>query len=184
MSDDRERRLRTPEEIRALVGEPSATTPHKLLGELDETARTFIARSPFLLLATANASGYPDVSPKGDTPGFVHVEDTRTLLIPERKGNRLILSLQNILANPSVAVLFVVPGTEETLRIQGQAELLAGEAVTGRLVARGRSALLAIRISVERCFFHCARSFKRAGLWKPAAWPEPVPVSFGRIIAA
>lgn len=85
--------------------------------------------------------------------------------------------------NPSVAVLFVVPGTEETLRVQGQAELVAGEAVTGRLVARGQNALLAIRVSAERCFFHCARSFKRAGLWNPELWPERVRISFGRIIA-
>jgi len=83
-----------------------------------------------------------------------------------------------------VAVLFVVPGTEETLRVQGRAELVAGNAVTGRLVARGQNALLAIRVSVERCFFHCARSFKRAGLWTPELWPERVPVSFGRIIAS
>jgi PPOX class probable FMN-dependent enzyme len=178
-----ERRLTTVDELRAILGTPSPTTPHKVLDSLDATSREFLARSPFALLATADASGRPDISPRGDVPGFVHVEDDRTLLVPERKGNRLILSLQNIVANPQVGLLFVVPGTEETLRIQGRAELVAGEELGRRLTARGQPALLAIRVHVERCLVHCARSFKRAGVWRPETWTEPVPVSFGRIIA-
>ncbi len=100
------------------------------------------------------------------------VEDERTLFVPERKGNRMILSLQNILANPRIALLFMVPGTDETLRVQGRATLTAEPPVLERLTARGQPALLAIRLEVETCFFHCAKAFRRSQLWQPATWPE------------
>lgn len=183
MSGDDERRLTSLEEIRAIVGTPSAYTPAKVLDSLDAQAIEHVRRSPFLLLSTSDAEGRPDVSPKGDEPGFVVVEDERTLLIPERKGNRLIFSLQNLLANPRVGLLLLVPGTEETLRIQGTAELVTGAGLGERLSARGQPALFAIRVRIERAFFHCARAFKRARLWDAATWPEPMPVSFGRIMA-
>jgi uncharacterized protein len=178
-----ERRLTNVAELREILGVPSPTTPHKVLSQLDDVAREFLARSPLVLLATADAEGRPDVSPRGDAPGFVIAQDERTLLVPERKGNRLMLSLQNILVNQSVGLLFLVPGTEETLRVLGRAELVTGESLGLRLGARGQPALLAIRVTIERCFVHCARSFKRAGVWHPENWTAPVPVSFGRIIA-
>ncbi len=150
---------------------------------LDETAIAFIERSPLLLLATSDADGKPDVSPKGDGPGFVAVEDERTLLIPDRKGNKLIFGLQNILANPRVALVFLVPGTGETLRVHGSAELTADPAILERLSERGQPALLAIRVRVDACFFHCAKAFKRSRLWEPATWPAPLRVSFGKLLA-
>jgi len=125
----------------------------------------------------------PDVSPKGDGLGFVQLEDARTLLVPERKGNRMILGLQNLLANPRVALLFLVPGTEETLRVHGRAELTRDPDVLERLSARGQPALLAIRVRVERCFFHCAKAFRRSELWKPDTWPENLRISFGKLLA-
>jgi PPOX class probable FMN-dependent enzyme len=134
-------------------------------------------------LATASADGATDASPKGDQPGFVHVEDARTLLVPDRKGNRMILSLQNVLANPRVALLFMVPGTDETLRVQGRASLTSDRAVLERLAARGQPALLALRVAVDACFFHCAKAFRRSQLWHPETWPPRQPVSFGKQIA-
>lgn len=175
--------LRTVADVRAVIGEPHKSVMVKVSDALDEMAIDFIARAPFLVLATASADGASDASPKGDQPGFVLVEDRRTLLIPERKGNRMILSLQNILANPRVAVLFMVPGTDETLRVQGRASLTTDRLALERLVARGQPALLAIRLAVDTCFFHCAKAFRRSQLWQPATWPERMQVSFGRQLA-
>jgi uncharacterized protein len=135
------------------------------------------------MLATSDREGRPDVSPKGDGPGFVAVEDDRTLLIPERKGNKLIQGLQNILATGRVALVFLVPGTEETLRVHGRAELTADPAVLARLTERGQPALLAIRVHVEQAFLHCAKAFKRSKLWQPDTWPENLRVSFGGMFA-
>jgi PPOX class probable FMN-dependent enzyme len=176
-------RLRTIEQVRAIIGEEVPAVRAKLFQGLDATARDFIAHSPFVLLATTDAEGCPDVSPKGDAPGFVAVEDEATLLVPDRKGNKLIFGLRNILANPRVALIFLVPGTEETLRVHGSAELTADPAVLERLSARGQPALLAIRVHVERCFFHCAKAFKRSQLWRPESWPERLRISFGKMLA-
>jgi predicted pyridoxine 5'-phosphate oxidase superfamily flavin-nucleotide-binding protein len=116
-------RIETVAQLQALIGEPNPMTPKKLFSALDNGAIDFIGRSPFLVLATADAQGNEDASPKGDGPGFVAVEDARTLLIPERKGNRLMFSLRNILANPQVGIIFLVPGTDETFRVNGTATL-------------------------------------------------------------
>ena len=129
-------------------------------------------------------NAYPIMAtPKGDGPGFVAIEDERTLLIPERKGNKLIQGLQNILATGRVALVFLVPGTEETLRVHGRAELTADPAVLARLEERGQPALLAIRVHVEQVFFHCAKAFKRSKLWQPDTWPEKLRISFGTMLA-
>jgi PPOX class probable FMN-dependent enzyme len=176
------RRLTTLSEIRELVGEPNPVTVHKISDRLDGPAREFIARSPFLVMSTVDASGMPQASPKGDEPGFVRVEDERTLVIPERKGNRLVMGLQNLLERPQVALLFLVPGTGETLRVEGEAVLLT--APDGEMIARGQKPLLVLRVDVRRVFFHCARAFKRTGLWDPTRWPAEVRVSFGEIIAS
>jgi uncharacterized protein len=176
-------RLTTLAHVRAIIGEELPVVRAKLFQRLDEQAVAFIGRSPMVLLATAGSDGKPDVSPKGDAPGFVAIDGDGSLLIPERKGNKLIMGLQNILANPRVALIFLLPGTEETLRVHGPAELTADPAVLQRLTARGQPALLAIRVRVETCFFHCAKAFKRARLWQPDAWPERLRVSFGKMMA-
>jgi PPOX class probable FMN-dependent enzyme len=136
-----------------------------------------------LMLSTADANGHATVSPKGDPAGFVHVADERTLLVPERKGNKLIFSLQNILANPKVGLIFLVPGTCETLRVQGTAELVDDADLCDRLSMRGNPALLVIRVAVSECYFHCAKAFLRGDLWNPETWPEKIRVSFGEEIA-
>src|SRR4029453_1326762 len=150
--------LASLEQVRAIIGPENPVIKSKFYPALEETSTRFIRHSPLLLLSTVDRAGHPDVSPKGDGPGFVAIEDDRTLLIPERKGNKLIQGLQNILATGRVALVFLVPGTEETLRVHGRAELTADPAVLARLEERGQPALLAIRVHVEQAFFHCAKA--------------------------
>jgi hypothetical protein len=176
-------RIESLADLRRIIDEPNPVTRQKVFEALDDQMQAFVARAPFCLLATADPDGRLEVSPKGDGPGFVLVEDARTLVLPDRKGNKLLFGLQNILANSQVALIFLVPGTDETLRVSGRAELYSDPALLARLSARGQPALLAIRVHVERCFFHCARAFLRASLWNPASWGEPHKVSFGRQLA-
>ncbi len=176
-------RIENADALRALIGTPSEMVPHKIHRELNARAISFIGKSPMMLLSTADAAGNATVSPKGDPAGFVHVENSRTLLIPERKGNKLIFSLTNILANPGVGLIFLVPGTGETLRVQGQAELRDDADLCAKISARGNAALLVIRVTVTECYFHCAKAFLRSSLWDPQTWPEKVTISFGAEIA-
>ena len=175
--------ITTLESLRERIGLPNPATRQKVFDHLDEQMTAFLSRSPFCLLATSDREGNPDVSPKGDAPGFAWVEDERTLVLPDRKGNKLLFGLQNLLVNPRVGLIFLLPGTDETLRVNGRAELRADPDLLARLSARGQPALVAIRVQIERCFFHCARAFLRAELWNPATWPERQRVSFGRQIA-
>jgi PPOX class probable FMN-dependent enzyme len=155
-------------ELRELVGEPNELVKRKQRPTLDRHCRDFIARSPFLLLGTANRAGECDVSPKGDAPGFVLTLDESTLVIPDRPGNRRIDSLRNIVENPRVGLLFMIPGVEETLRVNGLARIVRDEEILERTAFRGRRPLLAIAVEVEEAFLHCAKAFKRSGLWDPA----------------
>lgn len=176
-------RIETADALRAVIGEINPAVQAKVNTTIDAFARAYIARSPFVVLSTSDRAGHQDVSPKGDTPGFVAVESDTTLLIPDRKGNKLVYGLQNILENPHVGVLFMVPGTNETLRVNGTATLTSDPDVCQRLAARGQPAVLAVRVVVEECFFHCAKAFLRAQLWKPEAWPNPLRISFGKMLA-
>jgi len=176
-------RITSLAQLRAIFGEPSPLVAKKLLNGLDEMAAAFIRRSPFLVLGTADADGNQDVSPKGDGPGFVLIENQHTLLIPDRKGNKLIFTLQNILATSQVGLIFMVPGTDETLRVNGTAELTADPALLQQLTARGTPAQLVIRVTVRECFFHCAKAFMRSQLWKPETWSERMRISWGKYLA-
>jgi len=160
----------SPDELRALLGEVSEGARKKELAALDHYHQAFIERSPFALLATAGAGGRCDVSPRGDAPGFARVHASGALLLPERPGNRRADSLLNILANPHVGLLFLVPGWEETLRVNGRARIIRDADVLDQFAVNGRRPLLAIAVDVEECFFHCARSFKRANLWDTEHW--------------
>jgi PPOX class probable FMN-dependent enzyme len=176
-------RITSVAQLRELVGDAGALVPKKLLDALDEPAMGFIRRAPFLVIATADADGNQDASPKGDGPGFVAIEDPSTLLIPDRKGNKLVFTFQNILANPHVGLIFMVPGTDETLRVNGTAELTVDPAILGRLAARGSAAQLAIRVTIRECFFHCAKAFIRSQLWHPESWPKRIKISWGKYLA-
>ena len=161
----------TEADLRALAGAPSALAVAKEHATLDAHCRAFIARSPFLLLATSGAAGRCDVSPKGDTPGFVLVLDERRLLIPDRPGNKRLDGMRNLLQNPHVGLIFLIPGVEETLRVNGRAWIVRDEDLLARCEAKGKVPTLGIGVEVEEAFIHCAKAFKRSGLWEPARWP-------------
>ncbi|HKB25454.1 MAG TPA: pyridoxamine 5'-phosphate oxidase family protein [Methylomirabilota bacterium] len=158
-------------ELRDLLGSPSERAVKKDVAVLDEHCRAFLARSPFLLLATSSGAGRCDVSPKGDAPGFVRVLDERHLVVPDRPGNKRLDGMRNLLQNPHVGMIFLVPGREETLRVNGRAWIVRDAELLASLAARGREPLLAIGVEVEECFFHCPKAFLRSELWEPARWP-------------
>jgi uncharacterized protein len=176
--------LKTVEQLRAVLPEPRETTKAKILPFLDEQAIDFLQTCPFGLMATAGHEGPIEVSPKGDEPGFVHVENDRTVLLPERAGNNLAFGLQNIIETGRIGMIFLRPRTGETLRLSGRAEIFDDAELLAALGKSGRPALLAIRIHIERCYFHCARSLLRSHLWEPEHWPEAKRISFGKIFAA
>ena len=176
--------IATEADLRAVIGPEPPGLAEKNQPFLDAFGIEFIAKSPFLVLSTADAEGRIDASPKGDAPGFVHVEDERCIVIPDRRGNRLAYGHRNVLTNPRVGVLFMIPGTPETLRVNGRAELTADADLLERLAARGQPAVLAIRVQVEEVFFHCAKAFLRSRLWQPESWQDRHEVSFGKMYAA
>jgi hypothetical protein len=161
----------TVDELRALMGEPSEIALRKDIGRLDEHCRNFIARCPFVLVATSDKAGHCDVSPKGDAPGFVLVVDERHLLIPDRPGNKRFDGMRNLLENPGIGLIFLVPGSEETLRVNGRARIVRDPEWLAQLTARGKTPQFAIAVEVEEAFLHCAKCMKRSGLWEPARWP-------------
>lgn len=172
------------EQLREIIPEPAGPTKLKVRDHLDEQSIAFIGRSPFLLLSTVDAQGCLEVSPKGDEPGFVHVLDDRTLLFPDRPGNNLAFGHLNVIANPNVGLIFLLPGTGETLRISGKASLHDDADLREKLSARGKPAKLVMKVDVVRSYFHCARSVLRANLWKPEHWAaDPFKISFGKIFA-
>ncbi|MDI2027825.1 pyridoxamine 5'-phosphate oxidase family protein [Saccharopolyspora sp. TS4A08] len=172
------------EEVRARIGEPDAMMRGKKQSELDEHLRRFIAHSPFLSMATADAQGNADCSPRGDYPGFVKVLDDSTLAIPDRPGNQIADSFQNLATNPRVGLLFFIPGLPETARVNGSAHATDDAEVLARMQVEGRTPQLAIVVRVEEAFLHCGRALLRSRLWDPAsqALAEEIP-SPGEIAA-
>lgn len=167
------------ESIRAVLGQPNPSIGRKIKPQLNARMCEFVERSPLLMVATMDEHGFPTVSPKGDDPGFVKIVDANTLLIPERKGNRLAFSFRHMLAHPKVGLIFIVPGTSETLRIHGQCRILNDPAMCAELSSATQKALLVTEVKVESCYFHCGKAFLRSGAWNPDAWTEPMSISFG-----
>ncbi|MCI1693451.1 pyridoxamine 5'-phosphate oxidase family protein [Aneurinibacillus aneurinilyticus] len=160
----------TEEELRSIIGYPSELVQKKAITSLDEHCRNFISKSPFLVMSTSDNQGMCDVSPRGDSPGFVLVLNEKHLVIPERPGNRRIDSMRNILSNPRVGLIFIIPGLEETLRVNGHACLVRDENLLNQMKANGRSPLIGIGIEVNECYVHCAKAFKRSELWNQNSW--------------
>ena len=173
-------KIETIAQLRDVVGHPHPATEQKKSAELTRDAIHFISTSPLLLLATSSANGATDVSPKGDDAGFVSVDEHNNLLIPDRRGNRLVDGHLNILQNPEVGLIFIVPNTRETLRVNGTAELIVDEHLQKTMANQNHPAVLITRVKVRECFFHCGKALIRSHLWQPDTWPAKNRVSFGR----
>ncbi len=153
--------------LRGLLGEPSALVQSKVSDRLNDVTRQFVERSPFLCLATSAADGTCDVSPRGDPAGFVRILDEKTLLLPDRPGNRLADSLRNVLENPNVGLLFIIPGITDTMRVNGRAEIVTDPELLETCAVEGKVPKLALRIEIDQVFTHCSKAFLRAKLWDP-----------------
>lgn len=165
--------IQSIDEIRADIGEAHPAVQHKVIPIIDEHARTFIAKSPLFFFSTSNANGSSDVSPRGDAAGFVRVLDERRLVFPERLGNRRLDSMQNLLTNPEVGLLFIIPGMEMVLRVNGRAWLTKDEELLATMQLNGRSPVAAVGVEVQECFVHCSRALKLSKIWESETWiPE------------
>ncbi|MEZ0342828.1 pyridoxamine 5'-phosphate oxidase family protein [Mycobacterium sp. pV006] len=170
------RQVTSAEELRAIVGQPSQPVIDKVKDRLLPPHRQWLAHTPLGFVATTDAAGRVDVSPKGDPAGFVHVIDDTTIAIPERPGNRRVDGYLNVLERPRVGTLFVIPGRGDTLRINGSARVMADADYFDTMVVAGKRPLLALEIDVEEVFFHCSKAFLRAEAWQPDTWdPAAVP---------
>ncbi len=159
-------------ELREVIGAPIDRSVRKEITRLDRHCRALIARSPFVLIASSDAAGRTDVSPKGDPPGFVHVLDDETLAIPDRPGNRRADTFTNVLQNPGVGLIFLIPGKLETLRVNGRARIVRDAALLERMAVKGKVPVLALVVSVEQAFIHCGKCIIRSQLWDKGSWPK------------
>ncbi|WP_344457909.1 pyridoxamine 5'-phosphate oxidase family protein [Actinocorallia aurantiaca] len=166
------RTVQTEAELREIVREPSQGIWDKDIARIDEHARTIIAHSPFVLLATANPDGTCDVSPRGDPAGSVLVLDDHRLAIADRPGNHRLDSLRNVLHHPGVGLLFLVPGMNETLRVNGRGTLVSEAPFFDDLTVQGKRPRLALLVEVEELYMHCSKAFLRSSLWSPETWPD------------
>lgn len=170
------REVSTVEELRAIVGHPNSYVANKVSARLSPAQQDWLAHSPLGFVATTDAHGHVDVSPKGDPPGFVHVIDATTIAIPERPGNKRADGYLNVLQRPHVGTVFVIPGRGDTLRINGTARILADADYFDVMTVKGKRPALALEIDIEEVFFHCAKAFLRSDAWKPETWdPTALP---------
>ena len=170
------REVNTVDELRAIVGHPSEYVANKVGAKLAPIHQDWLAHSPLGFVATTDAGGNVDVSPKGDPPGFVHVIDDTTIAIPERPGNKRVDGYLNVLERPHVGTLFLIPGRGDTLRINGRATVLSDADYFDAMSVQGKRPILALEIAVREVFFHCAKAFLRSDAWKPETWtPEALP---------
>jgi uncharacterized protein len=164
------------EALRAIVGEPQQAVANKVKDRLSSVQQDWLAHSPLCFLATTDARGRVDVSPKGDPPGFCHVIDETTIAIPERPGNKRVDGYLNVLQHPQVGTLFLIPGRGDTLRVNGSARILSDAEYFDAMAVKGKRPILALEIDVEEVFFHCAKAFMRSDTWDPSTWdPEALP---------
>ncbi|MFY1618945.1 pyridoxamine 5'-phosphate oxidase family protein [Micromonospora sp. WMMD736] len=174
--------ITTHEELRELLGTPHPRAANKDRPRLHERDRQWLAAAPFCLMATAGADGTCDVSPKGDPAGFALVLDDTTIALPERPGNKRADGYRNILDNPHVGLLFLIPGRTDTLRINGRARLVRDAPWFDDMVVKGHRPVLAVVVEIEQIFYHCAKAFLRSALWQPETWQPDVLPSRARLI--
>jgi len=154
-------------ELRDVIGSTTPVVQSKISDRLNDLTRQFVERSPFMLLATSSTDGTCDVSPRGDPAGFVSILDEKTLLVPERPGNKLADSLRNVLDNPHVGLLFLIPGVGDTLRVNGRAVLTTDATLLEPLAVEGKTPKLGLLVEVDEVFTHCSKAFIRSDLWNP-----------------
>lgn len=171
--------IRTEAQLRDLVGAPAALTCAKISDRLNAMTRLFVERSPLVCLATSDAAGGCDLSPRGDPAGFVRILDERTLLIPERPGNRLADSLRNILANPHVGLLFIVPGATDTLRVNGRATITTDAALLAPSAVEGKAPRLGLLVDIDEAYTQCSKAFLRSQFWDPQRFIDPASMPTG-----
>lgn len=159
--------LSSLDELNAVYGDPIDLVKEKVLPKLDKHCRAIIEASPFLVIGTARADGMADVSPRGDPPGFVAILDDNTLIIPDRPGNKRVDAMSNIIENPNVGLLFLLPGMNETLHINGTAKITIDPALLEPLAIKGKAPKAGIVVHIEEAFLHCAKAFIRSKLWNP-----------------
>lgn len=167
--------------LRELLGMPTQRALDKERQTFSAEHREWLAASPFCLVATSDATGRCDVSPKGDPAGFAVIVDDTTIAIPERPGNRRADGFVNILQNPQVGLIFVIPGRGDTLRVNGRATLLSDAPYADRMVVKGHRPVVILEIAVEQIFFHCSKAFLRSDLWKPETWQPDAVISRAQI---
>jgi uncharacterized protein len=158
--------------LRSVLGEPSDLVRSKINDRLNDLTRQFVERSPFLCLATSAADGTCDVSPRGDPAGFVQILDEKTLLLPDRPGNRLADSLRNVLENPHVALLFFIPGVPDTFRVNGTATIVDDPELLAECAVEGKVPTLGLQVEIEQAYTHCPKAFLRAQLWDPEQYVD------------
>ncbi|MBP2268950.1 PPOX class probable FMN-dependent enzyme [Pseudarthrobacter sp. PvP004] len=164
------------EELEALIGRPLDRVRQKVRTSLSDFDRQWLAASPFCVISTTDAQGRVDASPKGDPAGFIHVLDEHTIAIPERPGNKLAFGFHNILENPNVGILSVVPGRTDTLRINGTAQIVRDADFFELMIVKGHRPRAAVVVAVDEVFTHCGKAFMRSGLWQPETWdPDGLP---------
>ncbi len=176
--------LTDPDELRRLVGDVHPRIAGKVRDRLDPIDVNWLEESPFCLLATSNGEGHLDVSPKGDPPGFAKVLDERTIALPDRPGNRRVDGFFNVLADPHVGMLFIVPGRGDTLRVNGRGRLLTDAPFFADMVIKGHRPTLALLVDIDEVFYHCSKAFLRSALWKPETWNPDGPPQRARIAQA
>ena len=162
---DQGRTYRDEGDLRETMGETMEISTKKCIPSLDKHCRAFIERSPFLCIGTSGGSGRADVSPRGDPPGFVQILDDNTLFIPDRPGNNRLDTMTNIIENPNVGLLFLVPGFDDTLRVNGKATIVRDDKLAEAAVVNGKEPKVGIKVEVQEAFLHCAKAFKRSRLW-------------------
>lgn len=158
--------------LEALYGEPQQLSIDKVTPFLTPLMIEFLNASPMYFLATANAEGQCDVSPRGDPAGAVWVADPTTLILPDRRGNKRVDSLRNLMENDLVGLVFLAPGSDDTLRINGRATLSRHQSLLDAMPMQGKAPNLALIVDIEEAYMHCPRAFKRSGLWNPETWPD------------
>ena len=171
--------ISTEAQLRALIGKPAELTCAKISNRLNAMTRLFVERSPFVCVATSDGAGNCDLSPRGDPAGFVRILDERTLLLPERPGNRLADSLHNLLANPHVGLLFVVPGVTDTFRVNGRATITSDPELLAPCAVEGKVPLLGILVDIDEAYTQCSKAFLRSHLWDPQRFTDPATMPTG-----